>query len=123
MTSAPAASSASCAAASQNWPRTVGGQDRVEVADTARAAAAWGDPAIIARCGVPALGPTEIECIEVDGVGWIPVALSDGTKFTSFGTDPALEILVPKDYAPEPLLLPAFTAAAKELPTNGRACR
>ena len=70
--------------------------------------AAWGDPAVIARCGVAALGPTDTECLEVDGVGWIPDPLSDGTRFTSFGTDPALEVLVPKAYAPEPLLLPVF---------------
>lgn len=85
-------------------------------------AAAWGDPAVIARCGVPAQPPS-IDCIEVDGVGWIPQALSDGTRFTSFGTDPAIEVLVPSDYAPEPLLLPAFGAAARELPPNGHACR
>ena len=48
--------------------------------------------------------------------------LSDGTKFTTFGTDPAIEVLVPKAYAPEPLLLPAFVPAAKALPTNGRHC-
>lgn len=123
VTSAPGADGPGCTAAATKWPATVGGQDSREVVSTATAAHAWGDPAIIARCGVPALGPTEVECIEVDGVGWIPEALSDGTRFTSFGTDPALEILVPKAYAPEPLLLPAFTAAAEELPSNGRLCR
>lgn len=90
---------------------------------TASATAAWGDPAVIARCGMPPLAPTEVECVEVDGVGWIPQALSDGTRFTSFGTDPALEVLVPSRYAPEPLLLPAFSKAAKALPTNGLQCR
>ena len=66
---------------------------------------------------------TDVECVEVDDVGWIPRELSDGTAFTSFGTDPALEVLVPTAYAPEPLLLPAFGAAAKALPPNGLACR
>jgi hypothetical protein len=85
--------------------------------------AAWGDPAVVARCGVPGLGPTDTECLEVDGAGWIPEPLSDGTRFTSFGTDPAVEVLVPADYAPEPLLLPAFTAVAEALPRNGLQCR
>ena len=73
--------------------------------------------------GWPRSGPTDTECLEVDGVGWIPQALSDGTRFTSFGTDPAVEVLVPKTYAPEPLLLPVFAPVAKALPTNGLACR
>ena len=87
------------------------------------APAAQRDPAVIARCGVAALGPTDTECLVVDGVGWIPQELSDGTKFTSFGTDPAVEVLVPGTYAPEPLLLPVFAPVAKALPTNGLACR
>lgn len=90
---------------------------------TSPAVAAWGDPAVVARCGVAAPGPTEIECLEVDGVGWIPEELSDGIRFTSFGTEPALEVLVPSAYAPEGLLLPAFAAAASALPANGLACR
>jgi hypothetical protein len=32
-------------------------------------------------------------------------------------------VLVPKRYSPEPLLLPAFSAAAQNLPANGLACR
>ena len=70
----------------------------------------------MARCGVAAVAPTDTECLEVDGVGWIPEALSDGTRFTSFGTTPAIEVLVPKTYAPEPLLLPVFAPAARPCP-------
>ena len=121
VTAAPAAGEDGCAAAATAYPKTVSGMPGREV--SAKAAAAWGDPAVIARCGVAALAPTEETCIEVDGVGWMPQALSDGTRFTSFGTDPALEVLVPKVYAPEPLLLPAFSAAAKALPRNGLECR
>jgi hypothetical protein len=56
-------------------------------------------------------------------VGWIPERLSDGTRFTSFGTEPAVEVLVPRAYAPEGLLLPVFGPAARALPRNGLACR
>ena len=70
--------------------------------------AAWGDPAVVARCGVAALGPTEVECLEVDGVGWIPEPLSDGTRFTSFGTTRRSRCSCRAAYAPEGLLLPAF---------------
>ncbi len=85
-------------------------------------AAAWGDPAIIATCGWPALGPTEQECLAVDGVDWVAEPLSDGVRFTTFGRTPALEVLVPDAYKPEPLLLPAFRAVAEALPGNGRRC-
>ena len=112
-----------CATATLLWPSTVSGMTRRPTDPDSPGVRAWGDPAVIARCGVAALGPTETECIEVDGVGWIPQSLSDGTRFTSFGTDPAVEVLVPKTYAPEPLLLPVFAPVAKALPANGLACR
>ena len=87
--------------------------ERRDTSPPTPAVAAWGDPAVIARCGVAAPGPTETECLEVDGVGWIPEELADGTRFTTFGTEPAIEVLVPGDYAPEGLLLPVFAAAAR----------
>ncbi len=68
-------------------------------------------------------GPPTPSASRSTGSGWIPQALSDGTRFTSFGTDPAVEVLVPKTYAPEPLLLPVFAPVAKALPGNGLACR
>jgi hypothetical protein len=115
------ATSGVCREVTSAWPANVGDNARRDVSD-ASAGAAYGDPAIIARCGVPALAPTTEDCIEVDGVGWVAEKLSDGTRFTTFGRDPALEVLVPSDYAPEPLLLPAFTRAADTLPKNSLAC-
>lgn len=123
VTAAPQASGAGCTAAARAWPQVAGGLGRREVTAGATAAAAWGDPAVIARCGVPAPGPTSAGCVEVDGVGWIATPLSDGTRFTSFGTEPAIEVLVPRAHSPGGLLLPKFTAAAKALSPNGRHCR
>lgn len=85
--------------------------------------AAWGDPAIIARCGVTPPGPTTLECIAVDSVDWIVEPLTDGMVFTTFGRDPAMEVIVPSDYAPEPLMLGAFTGAADVLPHTSLRCR
>ena len=96
---------------------------RRDTTPDSRSVAAWGDPAVVARCGVAAPGPTDVECVEVDGVGWIPESLSDGIRFTTFGTEPAIEVLVPAAYPPEPLLLPTFGTAAKALPRNGLVCR
>ena len=118
-----AGASPGCAAAGAAWPAEVSGMPRRDTDPLDPAVAAWGDPAVIARCGVAAPGPTDTECLEVDGVGWIPERLSDGTRFTSFGTEPAIEVLVPRAYAPEGLLLPVFGPAARALPPNGLACR
>jgi hypothetical protein len=104
------------------WPATVHDEAARATSPDSPAVHAWGDPAIVARCGVPALGPTSLECLGVDDVDWVARPLTDGTAFTTYGTDPAIEVLVPKVYGPEPLLLPAFSAAAKALPDNGRSC-
>jgi Protein of unknown function (DUF3515) len=118
-----AGSGAACASAGILWPQEVSGMPRRSTSPGSPGVAAWGDPAVVARCGVAAPGPTDVECLEVDGVGWIPQQLSDGTRFTAFGREPALEVLVPKRYAPEGLLLPAFTPVVKALPANGLQCR
>nr|WP_179423396.1 hypothetical protein [Pedococcus badiiscoriae] len=109
--------------ATVRWPTSVAGRALTATSPLSPRAAAWGDPAVIATCGWPALGPTDKECLDVDGVFWVVQPLSDGVKFTTFGRDPAIEVLVPDAYKPEPLLLPAFGPAARALPTNGRSCK
>ena len=58
----------------------------------------------------------------VDGVDWVVRELTDGTAATTFGREPAIEVLVPQEHGPVPLLLPAFAAAARSLPETGRHC-
>ena len=117
---------ADCAVAMPLMPSTVGGQAASDafVAERgdARDIRVWGDPAIIATCGWPPLGPTPDQCLAVEGVDWVAEPLSDGVRFTTFGRDPAIEVLVPHTYDPAPLLLPAFGPAAKSLPATGRTC-
>ncbi len=116
------ASDPACAAAGARWPATVSGEQPVPVSPQSPAVRAWGAPAVIARCGLPSPGPTTDECLAVDGVDWVVTPLSDGTKFVTYGRSPAIEVLVPRRYAPEPLLLPAFSPAARALPTTERHC-
>lgn len=111
-----------CVAASEHWPDEVKELSRTETDPSDPAVAAWGDPAVIARCGMPPLGPTENQCVVVDGVDWVAEDLDDGTRLTSFGRDPAIEVIVPEEHGPAPLLLPAFSDAVKELPRNDYAC-
>ena len=58
-------------------------------------------------CGLPAPAPTTDSCVVVDGVDWVVRELTDGTAVT-FGREPAIEVLVPQEHGPVPLLLPAF---------------
>jgi len=118
-----AASDPACTALARRLPATVQGNARVATSSDSPAVAAWGDPAVIWRCGVAPPGPTTDECIEVDGVDWVRHPLSDGQSFTTFGRDPAVQVLVPHDYAPEPLLLPPFSRAVSVLPQGTLRCR
>ena len=74
---------------------------------------AWGDPAIVLRCGVPTppgLTATS-ECVEVNGVGWFREQAEGGTLFTTIGRAVAVEVGVPAGYAPEVDVLVDLAAA------------
>jgi hypothetical protein len=104
------------------WPATVANQVRVTTDPPSGSVAAWGDPPVIARCGLDPLGPTTDDCVTVDGIDWVVRPLSDGSVATTYGRDPAIEVLAPAGYGPVPLLLPAFSTVASSLPENGRHC-
>ena len=116
------AGSAACRSAAAHWPTTVGGQSRQPTSSSLDAVRAWGDPPIIARCGLAAIGPTTDPCLDVSGIDWVAHQLSDGVRFTTYGRSPAIEVLIPSAYQPEPLLLPAFGAAASAIPAGARHC-
>jgi hypothetical protein len=117
------ASGAPCQALAGVWPRQVGSLTARAVGVQSPAARAWGDPAIVAICGYDPPAPSTLECVSVDGVDWLVQRRSDGVQFTTYGRTPAMDVLVPAVYAPEPLLLPAFGAAARTLPETGRHCQ
>ncbi len=119
---APAPSAALAVCAQAPWPQTVAGSARVDTDPAGPGVAAWGDPAIIARCGVSAVPPTTAECLGVDDVDWVVEPLQDGRRFTTYGRAPAMQVLVPDHYSPEALVLGAFTQVASTLPANGRHC-
>ncbi|HEX5967111.1 MAG TPA: DUF3515 family protein [Intrasporangium sp.] len=117
---APLADEPACSSIS--WPRTVSGLEAVATTPQHPSVSAWGDPPIIARCGLPAPAPTTDSCVVVDGVDWVVRELTDGSAAVTFGREPAIEVLVPQEHGPVPLLLPAFGGAARSLPETGRHC-
>lgn len=112
---APSASEPVCGQVLQ-WspPELAGAQERET---TSQASKAWGDPPITLRCGVEPPGPTTDRCITVtdqDGVAidWVVKENDDvvGTGedadtergrfvFTTYGRVPAVEVVVPVEYA------------------------
>ena len=76
-------------------------EDLPKVGTTSQATAAWGEPgaAVTLRCGVEVPGPTTTECQSVQSeagtVDWLVVE-DDGTwTFTTYGRDPAVQVVVP----------------------------
>jgi len=111
-----------CRAVGARWPAQVGSAQWRETAVDSVTVAAWGDPAIIARCGAVPPGPTEDACLDINGVDWIMRELADGVEFTTYGRSPAIEVLVPDAYPSPPLLLPAFGPAAETVEQGPDRC-
>ncbi len=84
-------------------------------------AAAWGDPAIVLRCGVDA--PDEFDefsaCNEIEGVGWFATDkdlenADDDLTVTTIGWNPRVELEIPADYRPPNDVLLELAAPIKQ---------
>jgi hypothetical protein len=91
---APDATNPHCAALSVRLPKSVAGEPLRET--NAQATAAWGNPAsILLHCGVTVPGPSTLVCVTVRGIDWLydPSGAPNYT-FTTFGRDPATQVVV-----------------------------
>jgi len=93
-----------CADVTVRLPDSVAGLDKRET--NAQATGAWGEPALILlRCGVAVPEPTaELACVTApeDGIDWLRDD-SDAPNyiFTSYGRDPAVQVIVDSDGDPD----------------------
>jgi hypothetical protein len=100
-----------CRSMLRQLPAELIGLTSREVLPEQSSAAAWGDPAVVLRCGVAApsaFSPTSL-CFAVDDVNWFPTvggverqptAPTDQTQvFTTIGRSPSVELTVPGEYA------------------------
>lgn len=95
---------AACRALAERLPEQVGDQERRETEPGSRFTAAWGDPAITLRCGVPkprALTRTA-QLFTVNGVAWLPVPQHADvpTGFYVVERRAYVELVVPEEHAP-----------------------
>lgn len=106
-------------------PQTVSGQTRRDLETESGYAAAWGDPAIVLRCGVGVPeGFDEFSACQVtNGVGWfIPEDQITGEAteiwMTTVDRTPAVEVRLPPEYFPPAAtmvdLAPAITQSIQQ---------
>jgi Protein of unknown function (DUF3515) len=125
---------AQCARLLAVLPDRVAGQSSRQVRPAGELAAAWGDPAVVLRCGVPkplALR-ADSACLVVNGVGWFAAAGGrpvTGTEpvtgpivFTTVGRSPYVDVLVPPDYQPAADALVDLSSAVRRTTTQHHPC-
>jgi hypothetical protein len=118
---APRAGEPTCTTALAAAPDRVLDRDRGQI--DVRGALAWGEPPIVLRCGLPPLGPTTAQCVTVNDRDWVVTDPdADPVVFTSFGTDPAVEVSVPRTSTQPTGALVDLAPVAAALPANGRRC-
>lgn len=112
--SVPSAASSSaqrdCAALNKALPQTVDNESRRRTNPDSPLTAAWGNPPITLRCGVPepdvlrpgskTYNPSADEAY-VDGVAWLIEKANDGYRFTAAQRAVYIELDVPSAYNPE----------------------
>jgi hypothetical protein len=95
VTAAPRGGDPQCARITDGSPSRLAGQERSDL-DVA-GVAAWGDGAVVLRCGLRPPPPTIDRCLNVDGVDWIlrEADVRDDRKvLVTYGRDPAVELTI-----------------------------
>ncbi|HST82895.1 MAG TPA: DUF3515 family protein [Kineosporiaceae bacterium] len=119
----PDAGSALCTALLTRLPKQV--LDRQRTPLDVAGAAAWGDPAIVLRCGVPAPGPSGT-CLLINGQEWVFTETKAAFRFVTHDRDPAVEVTIPTavNRTTAPGALVDLEPAVKPLPeTKAITCR
>jgi hypothetical protein len=90
----------SCADLVADLPDTLLSADRATVQPDSEIMAAWGDPPIGLRCGVPRPSSLERDSYleEVNGVAWLPQPEDEPTLYTSVGREAYVELTIPPSY-------------------------
>lgn len=95
------ANNPACADVTVRLPEVVAEKPKRET--SAQATGAWGTPAaVILHCGVAVPGPTTDACISLNGIDWIADetdAADDTYRYTTYGRDPAIEVVINADAA------------------------
>ncbi|MFV2195916.1 DUF3515 domain-containing protein [Nocardiopsis sp. LOL_012] len=97
-------------------PDTLLDTERATVRPDTGVTAAWGDPPIGVRCGIPrpsTLSPDSV-LQEVDGVLWLPQPEDEPTLFIAVGRTAYVELMVPPTYGPPAAALTTLSTLVEE---------
>lgn len=118
MTEAADANNPACAPMMVALPDELAGAARRTT--SAQATAAWGDPAaVVMRCGVQVPGPTTDRCVTINGVDWVIREGEGSWTFTTYGRNPATELVLEENKVPSDTALTEISAAVAKIPTTG----
>lgn len=87
-----------------------------------QATSAWGDPSkVVLRCGVTAPGPTTDPCVTVNDVDWVVREGDPAWTATTYGREPAVEVLFDPDEVASSTVLVELGDAVSRV-EQGRTC-
>ena len=97
--------------------------DNVKRETDAQGTGAWGNPAtVLLRCGVAVPGPSTLLCVTLKGIDWLrDDSNAPNYVFTTYGRDPAVEVIVDGDKASGTNALVELSNAVGSIPAT-RAC-
>ncbi len=102
-----------CASLIAALPDRLGPLTRRRVEGDIRGGAAWGSPAVVLRCGVPA-PPRPIGALfTADGVDWTPREDPDGVTWTTVGRPVSVQVRFPARYDSQGPLLATLSPALR----------
>ncbi|MDQ3615291.1 MAG: DUF3515 domain-containing protein [Actinomycetota bacterium] len=130
MTTAPGGRDArACARLIEALPDAVSDQQRQDIEPAEAYGAAWGDPAIVLRCGVdPPEGFDEFAtCQRANGVDWfVPEAQIEDqgadVVMTTVGFEQSVEVAVPAEYRPPAVAMVDLAGAIKRSIRQTKPC-
>ncbi len=115
VTPAQDAANAACAPMMVALPDAIG--DAKLRKTNAQATAAWGDPSlVILRCGVNVPGPTTDRCVSVNDVDWVIKEGDPVWTLTTYGREPATEILMDPNKISSATVLADLAPSARKIP-------
>lgn len=76
--------------------------------------AAWGDPAVVLRCGVAVPSAPTTQLLTIDGVDWIAEPSETGVTWTTTRRRVTVEVFVPKSYDSQGPLISDLAPAVKQ---------
>ncbi|KQS07477.1 hypothetical protein ASG04_15270 [Curtobacterium sp. Leaf183] len=121
LTAAPSANASACATAQVRLPDTVDSKYALRNTN-AQATAAWGDPsAALYHCGVAVPTVSDLPCFTKGTVDWIRDDEGKRVIYTTFGRDPAVQVVIDSTKTTDQVLQDIGTAVSS-LPKDGHKC-